>query len=327
MTRNSVSIVVSAYNEEGNVEPLYKELKKVLKEVKLDKTEIIYVDDGSSDKTYANCKALQKKDKDVKIVHLKRNFGHEIAMTAGMDYASGEAVIFMDSDLQHPPVYIKQMIEEWQNGSDIVLTRRVDNVDASAFYKFCAKSFYKILNMLSDTKIPEKTPDFRLIDRKYIDFLKGFNEQDRLFRGLLSWIMPNDKVKIIDFVAPERLSGESKYNFGKSLQLALNSIVQFSVKPLRFSIYFGMFSAFIAGLLGLYVVGEHFIMHRPTPGYATIMVTVIFLGSVQLIVLGIIGEYIGKIHMEVKRRPLYMADFETAEEVKKVVRHGAKKDI
>lgn len=326
MTKSSVSIVVSAYNEEGNIEPLYKELKKVLSSVKLDKKEIIFVDDGSSDKTYDKCKALQEKDADVKIVHLKRNFGHEIAMTAGMDYSSGEAVIFMDADLQHPPVYIKQMIEEWQNGMDIVLTKRVDNVDTSAFYKFCAKSFYKILNMLSDTKIPEKTPDFRLIDRKYVDFLKNFNEQDRLFRGLLSWIMPHDKVKVIDFVAPERLSGQSKYNFSKSLQLALNSIVQFSVKPLRFSIYFGMFSAFIAGLLGLYVIGEHFVMHRPTPGYATIMTTVIFLGSVQLIVLGIIGEYIGKIHMEVKKRPLYMADFETREEAKKVVRNG-KKDI
>lgn len=326
MTKSSVSIVVSAYNEEGNIEPLYKELKKVLSSVRLDKKEIIFVDDGSSDKTYDKCKALQEKDADVKIVHLKRNFGHEIAMTAGMDYSSGDAVIFMDADLQHPPVYIKQMIEEWQNGMDIVLTKRVDNVDTSAFYKFCAKSFYKILNMLSDTKIPEKTPDFRLIDRKYVDFLKNFNEQDRLFRGLLSWIMPHDKVKVIDFVAPERLSGQSKYNFSKSLQLALNSIVQFSVKPLRFSIYFGMFSAFIAGLLGLYVIGEHFVMHRPTPGYATIMTTVIFLGSVQLIVLGIIGEYIGKIHMEVKKRPLYMADFETREEAKKVVRNG-KKDI
>ena len=327
MTRNSISVVVSAYNEEGNVAPLYKELHKVLKDVKLERFEIIYVDDGSSDKTYEKCKALQKKDKNVKIVHLKRNFGHEIAMTAGMDYASGDCVIFMDADLQHPPVYIKQMVEEWQNGSDIVLTRRVDNVATSAFYKLCAKAFYKILNMLSDTKIPEKTPDFRLIDRKYIDFLKNFNEQDRLFRGLLSWIMPNDKVKVIDFIAPERLSGESKYNFRKSLQLAFNSIVQFSVKPLRFSIYLGIFSAFIAGLLGLYVVAEHFILHRPTPGYATIMVTVIFLGAVQLIVLGIIGEYIGKIHMEVKKRPLYMADFVTADEVKKVIKNGTEKDI
>lgn len=327
MTKDSLSIVVSAYNEEGNVIALYHELKKVLDDVKLNKSEIIFVDDGSSDKTYEKCCELQKKDKIVKIVHLKRNFGHEIAMTAGMDYATGDAVVFMDADLQHPPHYIKQMVEEWLKGSDIVLTRRMDNVDTSAFYKFCAKSFYKILNMLSDTKIPEKTPDFRLIDRKYIDFLKNFNEQDRLFRGLLSWIMPNDKVKVIDFVAPERLSGESKYNFGKSLQLALNSIVQFSVKPLRFSIYLGLFTAFISGLLGLYVIAEHFIMHRPTPGYATIMTTVIFLGSVQLIVLGIIGEYIGKIHMEVKKRPLYMADFETDEKVKKVVHHASKKDI
>ena len=219
------------------------------------------------------------------------------------------------------------MVEAWQEGYDIVLTRRVDNVDTSAFYKFCAKSFYKILNLLSDTKIPEKTPDFRLIDRKYIDFLKNFNEQDRLFRGLLSWIMPNDKVKVLDFVAPQRHAGESKYNFRKSLQLAVNSIIQFSVKPLRFSTYLGVITAFIAGLLGLYVIGEHFILHKPTPGYATIMVTMIFLGAVQLIVLGIIGEYIGKIHMEVKKRPLYMADYETQEEVKKVVRNGSEKDI
>lgn len=327
MTKKSVSIVVSAYNEEGNIEPLYKELKKVLASVKLEKTEIIFVDDGSSDKTYAKCKALQKKDAEIKIVHLKRNFGHEIAMTAGMDYATGEAVIFMDADLQHPPFYIKEMIEAWQNGSEIVLTKRVDNADASALYKFCAKTFYWLLNLLSDTKIPEKTPDFRLIDRKYIDFLKNFNEQDRLFRGLLSWIMPNDKVKVIDFVAPERLSGESKYNFSKSMQLALSSIVQFSVKPLRFSIYLGLITAFIAALLGMYVIVEHFVMHRPTPGYATIMTTIVFIGSVQLIVLGIIGEYIGKIHLEVKKRPLYMADYETVEEVKKVVRNGAKKDI
>ena len=327
MNKKSVSIVVSAYNEEGNVEALYKEVKKVLKDVKIDDVELIYVDDGSSDDTHKKCQALQKKDKMVKIVHLKRNFGHEIAMTAGMDYAKGDAVIFMDADLQHPPVYIKEMIKAWQEGYDIVLTKRVDNVATSAFYKFCAKSFYKVLNLLSDTKIPEKTPDFRLIDRKYIDFLKNFNEQDRLFRGLLSWIMPNDKVKVIDFVAPQRLSGESKYNFRKSLQLAINSIIQFSVKPLRFSTYLGVLTAFLSGLLGLWVIGEHFILHKPTPGYATIMVTMIFLGAVQLIVLGIIGEYIGKIHMEVKKRPLYMADYETQEEVKKVIRNGGKKDI
>ena len=226
-----ISVVISAYNEQDNVAELYKQLVQQLQSVKKVDFEFIFVDDGSSDKTYANCLKLQQNDERVKIVQLKRNFGHEIAMTAGMDYAKGDAVIFMDADLQHPPVYIPQMIELWQKGKEIVLTKRVDNKATSGLYKFCAKAFYWVLNMLSETKIMESAPDFRLIDRKYVDFLKGFNEQDRLFRGLLSWIMPQDNVAIIDFVAPERFSGESKYNFVKSLRLAVDSILQFSVMP------------------------------------------------------------------------------------------------
>ncbi len=322
MPNKLVSIVISAFNEQDNVQELYKQLKNELKKVDV-KYELIYVDDGSSDKTYANCLKLQKKDNAVKIVQLKRNFGHEIAMTAGMDYAKGDAVIFMDADLQHPPHYIPQMIELWQQGKEIVLTKRVDNKDTSGLYKLCAKSFYFVLNLLSERKIMESAPDFRLLDRKYVDFLKGFNEQDRLFRGLLSWIMPNDNVAMIDFVAPERFSGESKYNFIKSLRLAINSIVQFSVMPLRLATYIGLFGAAFALLLGLYVFVEHFFLHNPTPGYATIMVTVVFLGAVQLICLGIIGEYIGKIHMEVKKRPLYVADYITRKDNK----DGAEKDI
>lgn len=309
MKNKLVSIVISAYNEERNVGELHKRLLENLSPVKDIDFEFLFVDDGSSDKTYENCLKLQQKDARVKIVKLKRNFGHEIAMTAGMDHAKGDAVIFMDSDLQHPPVYIPQMIKAWQQGKEIVLTKRVDNKDTSKLYKFCAKMFYYILNKFSDQEIMESAPDFRLIDRKYVDFLKNFNEQDRLFRGLLSWIMPNENVEIIDFVAPERFSGKSKYNFLVSLRLAINSIVQFSVLPLRLATYFGLFTAFLAGLLGIYVFAEHFFLHNPTPGYATLMITVIFLGSVQLIALGIIGEYIGKIHMEVKKRPLYMAEY------------------
>ncbi len=314
--RDSISVVISAYNEGESVNELHKELSKVLKELPLKSYEMIFVDDGSSDDTYAKCQKLQAKDKHVKIVHLRRNFGHEIAMTAGMDYAKGEAVIFMDADLQHPPFYIKEMVKYWQEGTDIVLTKRVENEATSKFYDFCAAAFYKILNFLSDTKIPAKTPDFRLIDRSYIDFLKKFNEHDRLFRGLLSWAMPRENVKVIDFVAPDRFAGVSKYNFRKSLALAFNSIVQFSTRPLRLSTYLGIITAAISGLLGLYVVIEHFILKHPTPGYATIMTTVIFLGSIQLIVLGIIGEYIGKIHMEVKKRPLYIAEYKDSEEKK-----------
>lgn len=309
MPNKLVSVVVSAYNEQDNVGELYRQLQKNLTDVAGVDYEIIFVDDGSSDNTLANCKKLQKKDKRVKIVQLQRNFGHEIAMTAGMDYAKGNAVIFMDADLQHPPAYVPQMIKLWQEGNEIVLTKRVDNKETSKLYKWCAKIFYYVLNVLSDTKVMESAPDFRLIDRKYVDFLKGFNEQDRLFRGLLSWIMPHDKVAIIDFTAPERFSGTSKYNFVKSLKLAMNSILQFSVLPLRLATVIGLFGAALALLMGAYVFVEHFFLHNPTPGYATIMVTVVFLGAVQLICLGIIGEYIGKIHMEVKKRPLYMADY------------------
>ncbi|MBR3661945.1 MAG: glycosyltransferase family 2 protein [Alphaproteobacteria bacterium] len=323
MTDKLVSIVISAYNEEKNVAELHKQLDHALKNVKDINFEFLYVDDGSSDKTYVACQKLQQKDERVKIVQLKRNFGHEIAMTAGMDYAKGDAVIFMDADLQHPPVYIPKMIKAWQNGKEIVLTKRVDNKDTSKLYKLCAKTFYFILNKLSDTRIMESAPDFRLIDRKYVDFLKGFNEQDRLFRGLLSYIMPNDNVEIIDFVAPPRFSGESKYNFFKSLKLAVNSIVQFSVLPLRLVIYLGIATAVLALLLGIQVFVEYFFLHNPTPGYATLMITIIFLGAVQLISIGIIGEYVGKIHMEVKKRPLYVADYI----VKKARKNGDKKNI
>jgi len=304
----TISIVVSAYNEEGNVKKLYEELIKELNGIKSVGFEILFVNDGSKDKTYSEVEKLVQKDARVKMVNLKRNFGHEIAMTAGMDYAKGDAVIFMDADLQHPPVYIKQMVEAWQKGYEIVLTKRLDNVATSRFYKFCAKTFYYILNLLSETKIGESMPDFRLIDRKYVDFLKGFNEQDRLFRGLLSWIMPNDKVKVIDFVAPERFSGTSKYNFIKSLKLAIDSITQFSVRPLHLATYLGFAGAVCSVLLGLWVIFEHYIQHNPTPGYATIVCVVGFVGAVQLMTLGIIGEYIGKIHIEVKKRPLYLAD-------------------
>jgi len=313
----TVSIVISAYNEETNVQKLHQELSKELKVVKDINFEILFVDDGSKDGTLSEVKKLQSEDARVKIVQLKRNFGHEIAMTAGMDYAKGDAVIFMDADLQHPPVYIPQMVKYWQEGAEIVLTKRVDNVATSKLYKFCAKTFYLILNLLSETKIGESMPDFRLIDRKYVDFLKGFNEQDRLFRGLLSWIMPNDKVKVIDFVAPNRFSGTTKYNFFKSMRLAINSITQFSVRPLHLATWLGVLGATCSLLLGFYVIVGRFVLHNPTPGYATIVAAVGFIGAVQLITLGIIGEYIGKIHMEVKKRPLYLADFIEADKNKK----------
>lgn len=305
---SKISIVISAYNESENIDKLYAELVKTTGKLKDVTPEFIFVNDGSTDDTLTKCRALQHKDKRVKIVNFERNFGHEKAMTAGMDYATGDAIIFMDADLQHPPHYIEQMVRAWQKGEDIVLTRRLDNADTSRFYKLCAGMFYKMLNWLSDTKIPEKMPDFRLIDKKYADFLKKFHEQDRLFRGLLSCMVDIKKVKVIEFVAPERFAGSSKYNFSKSMRLAIDALVQFSTRPLRLSVYLGVLTALFAGGLGIYVVIEHFVLHRPDTGYATIMTAVTMIGAIQLIVLGIVGEYIGKIHMEVKNRPLYYAE-------------------
>lgn len=309
MNKKTLSIVISAFNEQDNIEKLYTELVGTLSTMTLELVEFIFVNDGSSDQTYEKCLSLQQKDPRVKIVNFKRNFGHEIAMTAGMDYASYDGVLFMDADLQHPPSYIPIMVKEWQNGHDLILTRRVDNKATSPIYKCMASIFYKILNTISDTKIPEKMPDFRLLDRKYIDFLKKFDEQDRLFRGLLNWMTDVNHVKMIDFIADKRFAGKTKYHFAKSLRLAIDALLQFSTKPLRLSIYLGIITAFISiGMMG-YVVIEHFILHRPKTGYATTIVIMTMLGSIQLIVLGIIGEYIGKIHMEVKNRPLYFAEF------------------
>jgi dolichol-phosphate mannosyltransferase len=308
--RNTLSIVVSAYNEEGNVGELYARLKKSLAGTGLKSFEIIFVDDGSRDGTFARLSALQARDDSVKIGRFSRNMGHEVAMVAGMNNARGEAVVFMDADLQHPPEMVPEMVKLWRGGKDIVLTRRTDNAGTGFLYKVCAGTFYRLLNFLSDVELPKNTPDFRLIDRKYVDYFKTFDERDFMFRGILSMITPlEDKnVATIEFKAPRRLSGESKYGFLKSLRLALNSIMQFSTRPLYLSLWFAILFGMLAAGLGVYVIVEKFMLARPTPGYATIVAAVVFMGATNLFVLAIIGAYIGKIHIETKKRPLYLAE-------------------
>lgn len=307
-SKKTLSIIISAFNEEGNIKPLYDELQKVIPSLDLQRTDIVFVNDASTDTTLQQMQNLQAKDANVRIVNLLHNAGHEMAMTAGMDNCDTDAIVFMDADLQHPPACILDMVKKWKAGADIVLMNRVNNEDTSALYKFMASCFYKMINLLSDTPIPANAPDFRLIDKKYVAFLKQFREKDRMFRALLYCIMPNDNVETIDFVAPKRVSGESKYNFRKSLSLAVSAITQMSVKPLRLSVYLGLFAALFALIMGIYVFSEYWFLEKPTPGYATLMITVVFIGAVQLIVLGIIGEYIGKISREIRQSPLYLAE-------------------
>lgn len=310
--RKTISLVISAFNEEGNIAELYSQIKENMEKVILDSYEIIWVNDGSTDNTLAECRKLVENDPSCKIVNLTRNRGHEIAMTAGMDHANGDAVVFMDADLQHPPQYLPTLIEHWQNGKDVVLTRRTSNEDASFVSKLFAYLYYHLLNFLSDVNIPRQSPDFRLIDRKYIDILKKMGENDRLFRGLLNWVGVAN-AETIEFSAPKRFSGKTKYNLRRSLHLALDGIVQFSTRPLRIATYIGLLTVIFSAGVGAFTLWEYFVKGVPQNGYSTTILTIVFVSSVQLIFLGIIGEYIGRIHLEVKKRPLYFAEFITQE--------------
>lgn len=301
-----VSIIISLYNEEGNILELYNGLKKNLQLTNVDH-EIIFVNDGSNDKTLQICKEIMNHDKNVKIMNFLKNFGHEVAMRAGLDVAIGDALIFMDGDLQHPPEMLPLMIEKWKNGSEIVLTKRIDDEGKSIFNKILVKLYYTLINFISDIKIPANTPDFRLISKKYANFLKQMQEQNTMFRGLLM-ITGVQKESYIDFIAPKRFSGQSHYNIFKLIKLAVDSMIQFSIKPLRLATFTGILSAFVSLLLGLYTIFEYYINGTNINGYPTTICIIVFVASIQMIMLGILGEYIGRIHMEIKKRPMYFGE-------------------
>jgi polyisoprenyl-phosphate glycosyltransferase len=303
-----VSFVISAFNEQENVYELYRKLENVLANLDI-RYELIFVNDGSTDNTLACLKEIYANSANVKILNLISNRGHEIAMTAGMDYAMGDAVLFMDADLQHPPELIPEILAKWDDGYELVLTRRLDTENQSFWQRCRGWAFYKVLNFLSDIPIDANTPDFRLIDRKYVTILKTMNENNRMFRGLISW-MRIPKQTTIDFIAPKRFAGESKYSFKKLMLLAADSIVSFSIKPLRIATILGIFAAILSVILG-FVFTIDFLTSKTYQytGFGTLLIMVIFFGSIQLIFLGIIGEYLGRIHIEVKKRPLYIAEF------------------
>ncbi len=301
-----ISIVVPAYNEETNIDELYSQLSHYLSKIHKIKYEIIFVNDGSTDQTLQICKNLQKQDSKIKIINLLKNFGHEVAMRAGLDYAIGDAVIFMDADLQHPPSLLPAMIKEWQDGHEIVFTRCTDNLEKSIFRKILVKSYYWLINSISDIEISPNMPDFRLIDRTYVENLKKLEEREGMFRAMLMLIGFSNEA-YVDFVAPKRFSGQTHYNFSKSFKLAINSIIQFSIKPLRIATYAGIIAAILSICLGLFTIYEYYYDMTETSGYATIICVVVFVFSIQMIMLGIIGEYIGRIHIESKKRPLYFS--------------------
>lgn len=299
-----LSVVIPCYNEEEVIGETLKRLRDFRATVTDLDVEFIFVDDGSKDRTRELLTAAQQANPEIRVVGFARNFGHQTAVTAGIDAASGDAVVLIDADLQDPPEVISEMIALWRTGYHVVYGTRVDRPGESAFKLVTARAFYRVLNRLSDVPIPLDTGDFRLMDRKVVNVLKGMPERDRFIRGMVSWV--GFRQVALPYRRAERFAGESKYPLRKMVRFATDGIMSFSTKPLRLAVTLGLISSFFAllGIINTLVVRlttEHWV-----PGWAEIMVAILFLGGVQLLCIGILGEYVGRTYNEIKRRPLYV---------------------
>jgi len=298
-----VSIVVPVLNESENLAELYRQLNTILAELSY-KFEILFVDDGSTDSTYRLLEGLRRKDERVKAVSFSRNFGHQAALTAGLQLARGNAVIMMDGDLQHPPALIPSLLKEWEAGFPIVYTVRKETQGESFFKKAASRMFYRLLNSFSDTPVHQAAADFRLLDRKVVASLNTFQERDRLLRGLISWVgFPS---KSLVYTAEARAAGKSKYTLRKMVKLAIDGITSFSTAPLHLVTYVGFVVCLISFMYGLYSLYAFFFTGLTVPGWTSLLITVLFLGGVQLISIGIMGEYLIRVYNESKGRPLYI---------------------
>ncbi len=297
-----ISIIIPVFNEKDNIHPLLESLLPIIESYSY---EILFVNDGSRDGTDMVIQDIAQKNKNIKLLSFNRNFGHQIALMAGYSFAKGDAVISMDADLQDPPSAIPQMIEKWQQGAKIVYAKRKKRDVDSVFKKKTAEIFYRFMNMLSDIKIPENVGDFRLLDRSAVDYLKTLPEHAPFLRGLVAW--GGYQEDYVYFDREERHSGKTHYSISKMVNFALDGITSFSVKPLRLATYMG-FTAGSFGFLGIIyaVIGKFFLPIPWVTGWTGIFVGIMFIGGVQLITIGIIGEYISKIYLEVLRRPHFI---------------------
>jgi polyisoprenyl-phosphate glycosyltransferase len=296
-----LSIVVPCFNEEQNLEHLYNELVNVLKNIR-NSYEIIFADDGSKDHTFDVIKKLAASDKHVSGVSLSRNFGHQVAIMAGMQQSKGDIVVMMDADLQHPPEVIPQLIAEYEKGFDIVNTKRLDTQGVGVMKKISSSLFYRLLNFLSNVRIEPSSADFRLMTRKAVDAFLQLEEKDRFTRGLISWM--GFKQSVVEYTAATRFAGDSKYTIKKMFRFGMDGITSFSTKPLRISFYTGLIIFFIGLAYSIYAIIEN-IRGETVPGWTSILVSVLIIGGIQLVSIGIVGEYIARIFNETKARPLY----------------------
>ncbi len=305
------SLVLPIYNEEAVLPILAKRIIELV--AKMDApTEVIFVDDGSSDTSVIYLRYLASENPGFRVLELSRNFGHQVAITAGMDAARGEAVIVMDADLQDPPEVVLELIEKWKEGFEIVYARRIKRDGETAFKKLTANIYYRVLEKMTSVKIPRDVGDFRLVGRKALDTFKMMPERDRFVRGMFAWM--GFKQTDVPFERPARAAGETKYPFWKMVRLATHGIVSFSEKPLRFALWAGLGISVLAGLLGVFAIAAKLFSTATIDGWTSTIVIVSFLSGINLFMTGIIGLYVGGIHAEVKRRPLYVIGKDSADD-------------
>jgi len=297
------SIVIPVYNEEEVIRTSYSELKRVM-DMCGDGYELIFINDGSKDSSAKILADICSEDSNVRLINFSRNFGHQPAITAGMDFAVGDAVIVIDSDLQDPPEVMLEMIEKWKEGFHVVYGKRLKRAGETYFKKVSAKLYYRILNKMTNVDIPVDTGDFRLIDRKVCDAMKSLNEKNRYVRGLVSWV--GFKQTYVEYSRHERFAGETKYPLNKMFKLAMDGITAFSYTPLKLTTNIGFIISLGSFIHLMHVLYKGFFTHNTVDGWASIISVVLFTQGIILIMLGLMGEYIGRIFEETKDRPIYL---------------------
>lgn len=302
--KKKVSILVPCYNEEKSLPVLYEQLKQLMDGHQDFEWQVLLVDDGSKDSTLQVCKTLRQTDDRVAYIGLSRNFGKERAMLAGFDHATGDCLVIMDADLQHPPHVIPQMLQYWQEGYEDVYAKRNDRGKESWLRRKLTLVYYKLLQKSAKIDVLPNVGDFRLLDRKCVDALKTMRESERYTKGLYCWM--GFKKKEITFDQGERYAGKSSFNFSRLMGLAVNGITSYTVAPLRISTILGFMVSICAFIYMLYVLIKTCIMGDPVQGFPTLVILILFLGGVQLLAIGIIGEYLARIYQETKHRPVYL---------------------
>jgi glycosyltransferase involved in cell wall biosynthesis len=300
----AISIIVPCFNETRNIENFYQEIIKVFNQYDRYVFEVICVEDGSSDNTLYELLEVVARDNRFKVIELSRNFGKEAAITAGIDHSTGDAVIPIDCDLQDPPELIGEMIEKWEKGAEVVLAKRVDRSEDTIFKRKSAEFFYKVHNKLANVNIPDNVGDFRLMDRVVVASINELRERQRFMKGIFAWV--GFKTETIEYVRASRRVGDSKFSGWKLWNLALEGFTSFSTIPLRLWTYIGVIGAFFSIIYALFISIRTLVYGVEVPGYASLIVIFLFISSLQILSVGVLGEYIGRIYMETKNRPIYV---------------------